>query len=126
MNSCSNDLYRVLIVDDDPSLRRLLAEVLKSPGRSVELRDSAAGGLEYARDNPVDLAFVDVELPGMSGLEFAQRLKQSYPRAYVVICTGYAGQEVREQALAARADHVLEKPMNLGEILHLAEEYAAN
>ncbi len=124
-SECAKAIYRVLIVDDEAPLRELLAEVLQAPERSVEVRDSAAAALDYARDNPVDLAFLDVNLPGMSGFELARRLRQVYPGVRVVICTGYAGRDVREQARAAAADHVLEKPMDLGEILQLAEAYAA-
>ena len=116
--------YRVLIVDDEPDERDLLAELLRGPRRSVEVRDSARAALEFLQHNPIDLAFLDHRMPGMSGTELAATIKTMYPQAHVVICTGYLVEagcpEVRD-----RAEHVLHKPLNLGEVLELADNYSA-
>jgi len=118
-------VYRVLIVDDETAICEILAEVLRSPTRSIETCDTARGALEFLQHNPVDLAFVDVNLPGMSGLELTQRIKELNPQAHIIICTGYVGPELEEQAEAVRADRVLEKPLNFGEVLQLADSYAS-
>mgnify|MGYP001341997068 CR=1 FL=1 len=81
--------YRVLIVDDEPDERDLLAELLSGPNRAVEVRDTPRAALEFLQHNPVDLAFLDHHLPGMSGTELAQRIKTMYPHAHIVMCTGY-------------------------------------
>ena len=120
----SPSLYRILIVDDEPAICEILAEVLKSPTRSIEIRDTARGALEFLAQNPVDLAFLDVNLPGMSGLDLAQRIKALHPHARVIICTGYCGEEIEAQAQAAQADRVLHKPLDFGEVLQLADSYA--
>jgi CheY-like chemotaxis protein len=91
--------YRVLIVDDEPDERDLLAELLSGPNRAVEVCDTAQAALEFLQHNPVDLAFVDYRMPGVNGLELG--------------CP-----EIRDSA-----EHVLHKPLNLGEVLQLAEAY---
>lgn len=116
--------YRVLIVDDEPDERDLLAELLRGPNRCVEVRDTPRAALEFLQQNPVDLAFLDHRMPGMSGTELAEKIKTLYPRTHIVICTGYLVEascpEVRD-----RAEHVLHKPLNLGEVLELADSYSA-
>jgi|SRR2546426_694855 two-component system response regulator AtoC len=116
--------YRVLIVDDEPDERDLLADLLRGPNRCVEVRDTPRAALEFLQQNPVDLAFLDQRMPGMSGTELAEKIKTLYPRTHIVICTGYLVEagcpEVRD-----RAEHVLHKPLNLGEVLDLADSYSA-
>lgn len=116
--------YRVLIVDDEPDERDLLAELLSGPNRAVEVRDTPRAALEFLQHNPVDLAFLDHHLPGMSGTELAQRIKTMYPHAHIVMCTGYLVEAGCPEILD-RAEHVLHKPLNLGEVLELADSYSA-
>jgi CheY-like chemotaxis protein len=124
MRAIQKSPYRVLIVDDEPGERELLSELLSGPKRAVEVCDSAQAALEFIEHNPVDLAFLDHHMPAMSGLELAGRIKQKHPQAHIIICTGYLVEagcpEVRD-----RAEHVLHKPLNLGEVLHLADTYSA-
>jgi CheY-like chemotaxis protein len=116
--------YRVLIVDDEPDERDLLAELLRGPTRCVEVRDTPRAALEFLQQNPVDLAFLDHRMPDMSGTELAEKIKALYPQTHVIICTGYLVEagcpEVRNHA-----EHVLHKPLNLGEVLELADSYSA-
>ncbi len=116
--------YRVLIVDDEPDERDLLAELLSGPNRAVEVRDTPRAALEFLQQNPVDLAFLDHCLPGMSGAELAQRIKKLYPHVHIVMCTGYLV-EAGCPEIHDRAEHVLHKPLNLGEVLELADSYSA-
>jgi CheY-like chemotaxis protein len=120
----AHDVYRVLIVDDEVAVCDVLAEVLRSPRRSIEVRDTPQAALEFLQHNPIDLAFVDVGMPGMSGFELAERIKQRYPHAHVVICTGYFGAELASEAEAVHVDHVLTKPVDFGELIQLANSYA--
>ena len=124
MADSKTNIYRVLIVDDDPHIRMLLAELLKAPNRSVEVRDTPRAAVEFVRHNPVDLALLDMMMPGMNGVELATKIKEKCPQAHIVICTGYLVEagcpEVRD-----RAEHVLHKPLNLGEVLQLADAYSA-
>lgn len=123
MEEPKDKLFRILIVDDDVDVRELLAEMLQAPQRSVAMRESGRAALEYLQHNPVDLAFVDLKMPGIGGEELAQNIKELNPRAHVVICTGYITEACAAEARAINVDRILRKPMNLGEVLQLADSY---
>ena len=56
------EIYRVLIVDENAAMREMLAGLLRAPNRSVEVRDGARAALEFVQHNPIDVAFVDAAL----------------------------------------------------------------
>ena len=120
------NFYRVLVVDDEPIICELLAEALSAPNRSIETRENGQAALELLERNPVDLAFLDVNMPGMSGLELAKRIKEKSPNTHIIICTGYYAQDVCEKAEQLQVDRVFEKPLNFGELLQVAESYSAS
>lgn len=123
MDESINSPFRILIVDDDPTLRRLLAEILQAPTRSITVRDGPRAALEFLQHNAVDLAFVDLIMPGMNGEVLADKIKEQYPHAHVIICTGYQGADGTADVHATSVDRVLQKPFKLGEVLQLANSY---
>lgn len=127
MNTTDNQksLYRVLIVDDDPGICQILADLLQAPNRSIEVRDAPKAALEFLQHNPIDLAFVDLMLPGMAGTELADQIKERCAHAHVIICTGQLAEATAAEARATKAERVLRKPLNLGEVLQLADSYTA-
>ena len=124
-NHTNHDIFRILVVDDEVALCEILAEILRAPGRSVEVCDHPQAALKFLEHNPIDLAFIDANMPGMTGLELAERIKERYPQAHIVICSGYLGAEIASQALAVNVDRVLQKPVDFGELIELAENYAS-
>jgi CheY-like chemotaxis protein len=123
MTEAKPNLYRILVVDDDPSIREILAELMRGPRRSVEVRDNARSALEFLDHNPIDLAMLDLMMPGMNGMELAEKIRERCPQAHIVICTGYLASDVKKKGTAA-VDQVVQKPFNIGEILQLAESYS--
>ncbi len=123
MAQTKREPYRVLIVDDEVATRQMLAELLQAPHRSIEVRDTPRAALEFLQHNPVDLAFVDLMMPGMSGAELAEKIKERYPRAHVVICTGYLAEPLDQDAKTTKADRIMHKPLDFGEVLRLADSY---
>ena len=81
-------VYRVLIVDEDAGIREMLADLLRAPNRSVEMRDSARAALEFLQHNPVDIAFVDAMLAGTGSKDLADTIRKRCPHAHVVVCAG--------------------------------------
>ena len=79
---------RILVVDDEPSVRLLVQRVLERAGYAAQLCDSAEAALEHLAQHPVDLVLVDQNLPQMSGLELVQRLRVSRGGLPVVMMTG--------------------------------------
>jgi CheY-like chemotaxis protein len=123
MTPAKPEPYRILIVDDDTASRQLLAQVLAAPNRSIEVRDSGRAALEFLQHNPVDLAFVDVTMPGSSGAQLAKKIKQRCPRAHVVICAGHLTAAASADAKTTKAERMGRKSVNFGEVLRLADSY---
>ncbi len=107
---------RVLVVDDDPRLRRLLALNLRSVGYEVF---TAARGTEaatlVAREDP-DLVLLDVMLPGCDGIEVVRRVR-AFSRVPIILVTAKTGQADKVQGLDAGADDYLTKPFGIDELL---------
>lgn len=81
----------VLVVDDDPAVRAITAEVLQDLGYSARQADSGAAALAALADDPaIGLLLTDIVMPPMSGLELARRVKELYPQLPVVFISGYA------------------------------------
>jgi CheY-like chemotaxis protein len=110
---------RVLVVDDDPDMRTLIATVLREPAYEVVLCGDAETGLVRARDKkPYDVIICDFMLPGMSGLELIQRLRENRMTAKVPILmiSAHTNYLMEERAKVAGANHFLNKPFTLSQL----------
>lgn len=81
-------MARILLCDDDPMYSVALSAILGDWGHRVLLAESAAEALKVLGAEPVDLAILDVVMPGGGGVSLLHRIKDSYPRLPTVICTG--------------------------------------
>jgi DNA-binding NtrC family response regulator len=115
------DIYRMLIVDEDATMRELLAGLLRAPNRSVDVRDSARTALEFLQHNPIDVAFVDAALTGASAQHLADKIQKLCPHAHVVICAGRLSQPWDSAVRTRKGERVLRQPFNFGEALQLAD-----
>lgn len=98
-------MVRVFIIEDHPLMRRVLREfLLDEPDLQVEGEaGSAEAALEQIARSVPDLALVDVQLPGMSGIDLVAQLAEQYPRLACVMLSGYGERNHVEKALAAGA-----------------------
>lgn len=101
---------RVLIVDDEPSLRRSLARLLLSRGMTVVTADDGAVAMQILQREPVDVALVDLMMPRVGGLELLEHVKAEHSGVEVVIMTAFADVETAVKAVRAGAFHFLTKP----------------
>lgn len=115
-----HNLYRVLIVDEDAGVREMLAELLRAPNRSVEVRDTARAALEFLQHNPVDIAFVDAMLAGAASQDLADAIKKRCPHAHVVICAGRLSQPWDAAGRIKKSGRDLQS-IHFGEALELAD-----
>jgi two-component system KDP operon response regulator KdpE len=107
---------RVLIVDDDPLVRRAISKVLARGGFDVDTAEDATPALDVAADKRPDLAVVDFNMP-TCGLEVVRQLKAKYGDfIFVAILTGEDSESMRTQCLGAGADAVLIKPISPSEL----------
>lgn len=103
---------RVLVVDDASYIRRLVAEIISDYGNGWTLAGEAADGreaIEVADKTQPDLVLLDLSMPVMDGLEALPGLRQSAPRATLVVLTGFPSAAAHDAALEAGADGYLEK-----------------
>lgn len=106
----------VLIVDDEPLIRETLAEYLTQEGFAVTTSGTGEEALALAAAQRFDLAFCDVQLPGMDGMELLDRLLKISPQVAVVLITAYATVENAVEAFQRGAQDYLMKPILLDEV----------
>ncbi|HVB87563.1 MAG TPA: sigma-54 dependent transcriptional regulator [Candidatus Dormibacteraeota bacterium] len=117
----------ILVVEDEPKLRRLLELQLADEGFRARSVDNAEAGFKLANQEPFDLVLTDFKLPGMTGVEFLHALKSVDANLPVVIMTAYGTVEAAVEAMKAGASDYVLKPFALAElILIIRKELAAH
>jgi two-component system response regulator HydG len=112
---------RVFIVDDDQDFAESLALLMEGRGYQVELAFSGEEAIAKFREQDFDITFMDVRLPGKSGLESFWGIRKFKPSARVVMMTGYSVEQLLEQAVEHGAWGVLEKPIDVHQVLEMLE-----
>jgi two-component system response regulator PhoP len=107
---------RLLVIEDDVTLRETLAQKLADEGFAVEQAADGKEGLYFAQEYPIDLAIIDLGLPEMSGLEIIRQVRadgKSYP---ILILTARDRWEDKVDGLSAGADDYVVKPFHFEEV----------
>lgn len=107
--------YVILVVEDNERNLKLLRDVLEYAGYDVRVARTAEDGISLAASEPPDLVLMDLQLPGIDGMEALRRLRES-PRTAdipVVAVTAQAMKQDRERALAAGFNGYIEKPISV-------------
>lgn len=113
---------KILVVDDEKNLRLSLSLLLKQDGYEVETAASALDALEMLNTNKWDLMFLDLNMPGMGGIELLEKIYQQYPNLSVLILTANATLETAIRAVRLGARDYLIKPAEPKEILARVSE----
>ena len=110
---------RVLVIDDDGVTRLVLGAALRDAGYEVEEVADGAEGVAAFRARPADLVISDLVMPQHGGLETVREIRQSDPKARILVVSGVIGSSAEHLRAAVRfgADRVLPKPVNLPELL---------
>jgi len=111
----------ILIVDDDPALRRALSDRLRSWGHSTESAADGPEALELAARREFDLLLLDLSMPGMQGMDVLRRLREEEYPAEVVVLTSYGSVESVVEAMKAGATDFLTKPADFELIRNTVE-----
>ncbi|WP_378948269.1 response regulator [Mesorhizobium sp. ANAO-SY3R2] len=111
-------MAKLLIVEDDESVRTLAARALERAGHTVDVACDGAEGLEviHAESGIYDLIVSDIRMPEMDGIEMAQHAARAYPGLPILLMTGYADQRERAEELDAIIIDVVQKPFTLADI----------
>jgi DNA-binding NtrC family response regulator len=109
-------MANILIVEDEPRMRRLLEISLSEDGHSVHTSADAETGLLHLRKASADLVVTDLKLPGMNGLEFLQEGKRLNPALPFIVMTAYGSVETAVDAMKAGASDYVLKPFTMAEM----------
>ena len=109
----------VLVVDDDPRVREVLEDVVTSQGYKVVAVGTGEDALREVQRQHFDLAFVDLVLPGKSGVETLAEIKAKDKRTVVVIITGYGDDPVAMEAMALGPLLLIRKPFRVEDVVEV-------
>ena len=113
---------RILIVDDDENIRKVLAAILEDEGYIVESVDTAKKGIEKSETEFFNIALLDVRLPDMEGIELLAKLRETKPRMRKIIITGYPTLQNAVGAVNQGADAYVMKPFDVEKMLKTIKE----
>lgn len=108
--------YQILVVDDDESIRRMLAAVLAREGYQTVTARDGEDGLALFRSASPDIVLMDIRMPGLSGIEAMREMLKLRPGVAVVLMTAYADLETAVQAIKSGVFDFVIKPFDLAEI----------
>jgi DNA-binding response OmpR family regulator len=110
--------HRILVIDDDPDIRRLLRLALEEAGYEVWEAQEGEDGLAIARQKECDLAIVDLFMPGKEGLETILALRRDMPQIKLIAMSGGSGHtDMLPAARSFGADQTIHKPYELDTLL---------
>src|SRR5437868_8579105 len=112
---------RIVVVEDEPAMRRGVSAALRLSGYEVTEAPDGAAGLREAASAGVDLVLLDIMLPKRDGLEVLSELRRSNPTRPVIILTARGGEEDRVRGLKMGADDYVVKPFSAKELIARVE-----
>jgi DNA-binding NtrC family response regulator len=110
------NLPTVLLVDDEARLRDVLLRSIRSLGHEAIGAGSAEEALRLIAEQPRDVAIVDLNLPGMSGMDLFAELRRRHPATQVIVLTGFGDLDTAQQAIRLDVVDFLTKPCHLGDL----------
>ncbi|XHH10489.1 MAG: response regulator [Candidatus Bathyarchaeia archaeon] len=113
---------RILIIDDDENIRRVLETILTDEGYNVECAETANRGIEKSEAAFFNIALVDVRLPDMEGIELLTKLRSTKPKMRKIIVTGYPTLQNAISAVNNGANAYIMKPFDVEKILNTIKD----
>lgn len=120
-------MARILVVEDDDSVRTLAGRALERLGHSIDLAEDGSAGLSriIQQNADYDLVLSDIRMPEMDGIEMARSAAERFPALKIMFFTGYADQRERAEEIAGTVVDVMQKPFALSELRDRVERALA-
>lgn len=115
----------VLVVEDDKDMNNILCLILKDKGLNVTSYFDAVNALRNLNKDRYDLLVLDYKLPGMTGLEFLIKLRETQPKQKVLMLSAHGDRKLKEAAAVYGVKNFLDKPFNIEELVNTIESYLA-
>jgi CheY-like chemotaxis protein len=113
---------KILVVDDEEIIRKILEEAFTGAGYVVHTADSAEGAMQILREQSILVMYLDLRLPGMDGIELCSMIKLQNPIAIIYALTGYSDLFGLIKCRKAGFDDFFTKPVSIKELLKSAEQ----
>ena len=113
---------RILVIDDEDSVRDVLSRMLKAKGHQVAVASNGEEGIERFRSEPFDLVFTDLGMPKLSGWDVGKTIKTINPKVPIAMITGWGVELDREKLNENGIDLSIAKPFNFDQIINLVSE----
>jgi DNA-binding NtrC family response regulator len=117
-----SEMEKILVIDDDESIRKTLAMVLEREGYQVDTAQNGTVAIEKSQGNFYNLALIDIRLPDMEGTRLLTELQETTPRMVKILLTGNPTVDNAITAVNKNADAYLTKPVNLDQLLQTVRE----
>ena len=111
----------ILVVDDLKSMRLTLGGILEDEGYNVVLAEDGYQAIEAAKQTPFALAFMDIKMPGINGVQAFREIKKINPQAAVIMMTAYPVEDLVREAVEEGAYAVVYKPFDVENILSIID-----
>jgi len=108
---------RILVVDDDESIRKVLAAILDEEGYIVDMAKNGRDAIKKSKMRFYNLALIDIRLPDMEGTTLLTRIRDTTPKMRKIIITGYPSQQSAIEAVNKGADAYILKPFDMEKVL---------
>ncbi|HUL22395.1 MAG TPA: GAF domain-containing protein [Thermodesulfobacteriota bacterium] len=113
---------RILVIDDEDSVRDILSRMLKTKGHKVVVAPNGEEGIERFRAEAFDLVFTDLGMPKLSGWDVGKTIKEINPKTPVAMITGWGVELEREKLSESGIDLVISKPFNFDQVIDVVSE----
>ena len=110
-------MKKILIIDDERSIRRALGEILQFEGYEIAEAEDGSQGIEVCKNEAFDLVFCDIKMPGKDGMEVLAEIHPLFPELPIVMISGHGTIETAVEAIKKGAFDFIEKPLDLNRIL---------
>ena len=113
---------KILIADDEDGLRLSMAGIIEMEGHEVITAVNGYEAIDFAKQNSFDIAFLDIKMPGINGVETFKQIKKISPETVVVMMTAYAVQHLIKEAISEGAYACINKPFDMDKIMNTIKE----
>jgi len=114
---------RILVIDDDESIRKTIAAVLENDGYVVDTAENGKEAIEKSNTKFYNLALIDIRLPDIEGTKLLTAMKETTPKMVKIILTGYPSLQNAIEAVNRGADGYVLKPVNMDNLLNTIKEH---